>query len=177
MLIGEAIEAAKAAGLLHPAAPVEPWAPRPRAFLMCQPLREEIDQGKEDLDEKVRARWAALEGAISTFIVGGYITDKMVKQLQPPKFEHWELISGAPKPSLRVFGRFAMPDVFVGAHVKPRKGLGGMYSPQFEHEKLVCEDHWKATGLPTDGYFSDPPLFRYESYITENASRKVRVPE
>ncbi len=106
MLIGEAIEAAKAAGLLHPAAPVEPWAPRPRAFLMCQPLREEIDQGKEDLDEKVRARWAALEGAISTFIVGGYITDKMVKQLQPPKFEHWELISGAPKPSLRVFVRF-----------------------------------------------------------------------
>lgn len=105
------------------------------------------------------------------------MTENLIKQLQPPKFEHWEILCRKPKPSLRVFGRFAKPNVFVGTHVKPRKGLGGMYSPQFEHEKLVCEDHWKAAGLPEDGFFSDPPKFAYEAYITENASRKVRVPE
>ena len=140
---------------------------------MCNPLRDSIEQGKVDPDEKVRSRWADLEAAISTFIVGGYMTEKLIKQLKDEKREHWELISRKPSPSLRVFGRFAMPDVYVGTHVRPRNGMGGMWSPQFEHEKLVCEDHWNATGLGAP--FSDPPDFRYEAYITDNASRKVRV--
>jgi len=105
------------------------------------------------------------------------MTENLIKQLKPPKYEHWELLCRKPRPSLRVFGRFAKPNVFVGTHVKPRKGLGGIYSPQFEHEKLICEDHWKVAGLPEDGFFSDQPTFRYEAYITENASRKVGVPE
>ena len=177
MLIDEAIEAAKAAGLLHPAVPVEPWAPRARAFLMCVPLRDDIEAGKTDPDEKIRSRWAQLEVAISTFVVGGYVTENLVKQLQPPKHEHWELRSRKPKPSLRVFGRFAKPDVFVGTHVMLRKALGGMWSAQFEHEKLVCEAHWRDAGLPEARAFTDPPLFRYEAYVTENASRKVQVPK
>jgi hypothetical protein len=175
MLIDDAIEAAKAAGLLRPAAPIEPWEPRPRAFLMCEPLWLAIEAGRMDSDEAVRKRWAQVEANISTFIVGGRMTEGLIKQLHQPKFEHWELLCRKPKPSLRVFGRFAKPDVFVGTHVKPRKGLGGMNSPQFEYEKLVCEDHWKAAGLPGDAFFSDPPTFRYEAYITENAFRKVRV--
>jgi hypothetical protein len=177
MLIDDAIKAAKAAGLLHPSVPIEPWAPRPRAFLMCISLRDSIAAAKVDPDEKVRKRWAELEAAISTFVVGGFVNDKLLKQLEEPKFEHWELISRRPKPSLRVFGRFAKPDVFVGTHVVPRKELGGMNSPQFEQEKLVCEDHWKAAGLPGDGFFSAPPSFPYEAYITENAAKKVRVPK
>lgn len=177
MLIDDAIEAAKAAGLLRPATPIESWESRPRAFLMCRPLWEAIEGGKVDLDEAVRGRWAQVEANISTFIVGGRMTESLIKQLRPPKYEHWEILCRKPRPSLRVFGRFAKPDVFVGTHVKPRKGLGGMYSPQFEHEKLVCEDHWKNAGLPEDGFFSDPPNYPYEAYITENAARKVRVPE
>lgn len=55
----------------------------------------------------------------------------------------------------------------------PRKLLGGMWSPQFEHEKLVCEDHWNDAGLPPP--FSDVPQFRYEKYITTNASQKVQI--
>ena len=174
MLTEEKIEAAKLAGLLHPAVPIEPWAPCPRAFLMCNPLRDSISQGKVDPDEKVRKRWAELEAAISTFITGGYMTEKLIKQLKDEKNEHWELISRKPSPSLRVFGRFAMPDVFIGTHVKPRKGMGGMWSQQFEYEKLVCEEHWNAAGLGMP--FSDPPDFKYEAYITDNASRKVLVP-
>lgn len=177
MLIDDAIEAAKAAGLLRPAAPIESWEPRPRVFLMCEPLWLAIEAGGVDLDEAVRKRWAQVEANISTFIVGGRMTENLIKQLQPPKFEHWELVCRKPKPSLRVFGRFAKANVFVGTHVKPRRGMGGMWSPQFEHEKLVCEDHWKGAGLPADGFFSDPPHFRYEAYITKNATRNVRVPE
>lgn len=141
---------------------------------MCRPLVLAIEQGKFAEDEKTRQPWAKLEAAISHFIEGGYVTDDIIKQLKPPKYEHWELRSRKPRPSMRVFGRFAMPDVFVGTHVEKRDGLGGMWSPEFEHQKLVCEDHWRDAGLPDP--FSDEPLFRYERYITSNANKKIRVP-
>jgi hypothetical protein len=170
MLIDDAIEAAKASGALVPARPVAPWVGEPRAFLMCRPLREAIEAARQSGDEKVIRRWAQLEADIGHFVGGGYVTDDLLKQLEPEKYEHWELISRRPKPSLRVFGRFAEPDVFVGTHVVPRGGLGGMWSPQFEHEKLVCEDHWRDAGLPEPFRGT-----RYEDYITDNASRRVRV--
>lgn len=140
---------------------------------MCQPLHADLADGRGSADEKVRQRWARLEASMSMFVEGGYVNDGLFKQLQPPKFEHWELRSRKPRPSLRVFGRFAAPDVFVGTHVVERQLLGGMWSQEFEQEKLVCEDHWRAAGLPDP--FSDAPNFRYERYITSNASPKVRI--
>lgn len=140
---------------------------------MCKPLYTELELGKSDKDETVRKRWAELEGAMIHFVEGGRMTEQLIKQLKPEKFEHWELLSRKPRPSLRVFGRFALPDVFIGTHVKERKGMGGMWSPQFEHEKLVCEEHWESAGL--SAVYSDAPQFRYESYITENAAAKIGI--
>lgn len=140
---------------------------------MCRPLNEEIENGRLNTDPKVRQRWAALEAAISVFVEGGYVTEKLLKQLKDPKYEHWELISRRPKPSLRVFGRFAKPDVFIGTHVQIRTLLKGMWSAEFEHEKLICEEHWNNIGL--DQPFSAPPDFSYEKYITTNSSRKLKV--
>lgn len=162
------------AGLLMAAKPSVPWAAEPRAFLMCVPLQTAIEAGRADPDPKLRNRWARLEASISYFIEGLYVTDHLMKQLEPQKFEHWELKSRKPRPSLRVFGRFAKPDIFIGTHVVPRPLLRGMWSPEYEHEKLVCEDHWSQAGLPPP--FSDRPRFRYEAYITGNASRKIKVP-
>lgn len=173
MLISEAIALARQNGKLVPARPVVPWAGEPRAFLMCKPLAEIISDGRASPDEKERQRWAKLEASIGHFVEGGYVNDDLIKQLQPPKFEHWELRSRKPRPSLRVFGRFAKPDVFVGTHVERRDALGGMWSTAFEHNKLVCEEHWRNAGLPAP--FSDPPHFRYERYITSNAQRKIQV--
>ena len=147
---------------------------------MCKPLFTAIDAGRAHDDEKVRERWAQLEGDIGTFVEGGLVTEGLVKQLVDPKYEHWELISRRPNPSWRVFCRFAKPDVLIGTHVVPRAGLGGMWSPQFEHEKLVCEDYWRDAGLPVapfPGAFTDAPDFRYEAYITANARRKLKVPK
>lgn len=172
MLIIETIEVAKAAGKLIPVRPIASWVAQPRAFLMCVPLYEVLEAGKTNPDERIRQRWATLEAAISHFVEGGLVTEDLIKQLKPPKYEHWELRSRKPRPSLRVFGRFALPDVFVGTHVDRRDRLGGMWSPEFEHEKLVCEDHWNATGLSTP--FTHP-LFQYEAYITENARPKLAV--
>lgn len=173
MLILDAIKAATSAGKLFPAERIAPWSGEPRAFLMCKPLYDSVQHGRSSLDEKERQSWAKLEAAMSHFIEGGYVTDDLIKQLGPPKYEHWELRSRKPRPSLRVFGRFACPDVFVGTHVCLRKALGGMWSPQYEHEKLVCEDHWKDAGMPAP--YTAPPDFHYESYMTSNARKKIRV--
>lgn len=173
MLSSGEIEAAKSGGTLFPVKSPNPWMGERRSFLMCCPLRDALEAGKSDNDEKERKRWAQLEAAMIHFVENGRMNAKLIKQLIPEKYEHWELISRKPRPSYRVFGRFALPDVFVGTHVKLRKGMGGMWSPQFEHEKLVCEGHFKDAGLSS--FFSSPPDFKYEAYITENASREIRI--
>src|SRR5208283_4365189 len=114
-----------------------------------------------------------LEAAMIHFVENGRITEKLMKQLSPPKYEHWELKNTRPRPSLRVFGRFYLPDIFVGTHVMPRSTLGGMNSPQFEHEKLLCEQYYREAGLTS--FFTDKPHHRYSSYITENATATIRV--
>jgi hypothetical protein len=173
MLTHDALGMALKGGKLFLLDPIADWEAEPRGFLLCEPLMESIIVGRRDTDEKVRQVWARLEAAIRYFVEGGYVTRKFMKQLVPPKYEHWELICRRPRPSLRVFGRFAHPDIFVGTHVVERKLLGGMWSPEFEHEKLVCEDYWKDAGLPDP--FTDAPGFRYEEYITSNASADIKI--
>jgi hypothetical protein len=172
MLIRDVVAGAVADGKLVPIQPIAPWSGKPRGFLVCAALAVEMQRGREDGDPKVRARWATLEAAMSYFVEGHAVTDDLIKQLIPAKFEHWELRSRKPRPSLRVFGRFVDRDIFVGTHIKNRDELGAMWSVQFEHEKLVCEDHWKAAGLPDP--YSDAPHFRYSSYMS-NASKKLRL--
>jgi hypothetical protein len=126
MLTDSLIERAKALGKLIPARPTASWAGEKRAFLMCAALYEAIERGRQAEDVRTIKRWAQLVADIGHFVEGGRVTEKLVKQLDPPKYEHWELISRKPKPGLRVFGRFAKPDVFIGTHVLERAGLGGM---------------------------------------------------
>jgi hypothetical protein len=170
MLTPDLIEAAKAAGKLIPARPTAPWAGERRAFLMCKPLWVAIEIGRRSREERAIKRWAQLEADIGYFVEGGYITEDRIKQLEPYKYEHWELRSLKPRPSLRVFGRFAEPDVFIGTHVVERPPLGVKWSINWEIEKLYCEDYWYAAGLQTPFSAND-----YEEYITENASRKLKV--
>jgi hypothetical protein len=170
MLTGDVLEAAKAAGKLVPARAIVPWAAEPRAFLMCKPLCDAIETARLSPDPLVIKRWAQLEADISHFIEEGYITEDRMKQLEPYEYEHWELRSLRPRSSLRVFGRSAAPDVFIGTHVVERPPLGEKWSVRWEIEKLNCEEYWNDAGLgmPFSGS-------AYEDYITENASRRVRV--
>jgi hypothetical protein len=173
MLIQNIINNAVKAGKLFVPERVVEWEGEPRAFFMCRPLFEALQEGRNSPIAKERQSWAELEAAMRHFIEGGPITDDRIKQLAPQKLEHWEMRILKPRPALRVFGRFADADVFIGTHVKLRKDLGDKWSQQFEHEKLVCEDHWRDAGLPVP--YTAPPEFPYGSYITSNAQKKIRV--
>ena len=105
-----------------------------------------------------------------------YALDEQVRRYESEgrvkKFEHWELRSVRPRPSLRLFGRFAEPNVFVGTHIVERAPLGAKWSQSWEIEKLICEDEWKQAMGNARPFQSDT----YEDYITENSSRCPRVP-
>lgn len=171
MLIPEEVRRAFRDGKLQPFKSPLPWAEAPRAFLMTAHLERQINEGLASQVDTVHARWEKLQADISHFVEGGYINWGLMKWLDPHKFEHWELKSVRPRPSLRVLGRFACPDVFVGTHVLARTELKGKWDITWELQKLECEDHWKAALGDTSPYHAAA----YEQYITENAGRDIMV--
>lgn len=173
MLIPQRVKDAVQTGKLVAYEPFASWVGEPRCLFMCEAIRKDIEEARDNPDEKTRQCWAKVEAAFSHFVEGGFISSNRLKQLQDYKHEHWEFRCIAPKPSIRVFGRFLMPDVFVATHSAFRKKLGAMWSPEFEHEKLVCEEHWNNAGLTA--FFSAPPTYDYERYITENAQRRLLI--
>lgn len=97
----------------------------------------------------------------------------LLKPLSPRRYETWCLRSRRPTPGLRVFGRFALPNVFVGTHVVKRKKLGGFGAMNWEIERLNCEEHWNAL-------FQASPLSGGDSlthYVTENADDGEWLPD
>jgi hypothetical protein len=172
MIISTAIEAAKASGGLIPFIPPLTGLSRPRAFLMTKRLKEQISEGLVSPDAKRVERWDRLRADIAYYVGNGLVTWSLMRWLDPKKFEHWELRSVRPRPSLRVFGRFAEADVFIGTHMVERAPLGGKWSLNWELEKLICEDEWNQA-LPGCAPFR---ASSYEEYITENAYRFPRVP-
>ncbi len=173
MLIDDEIREAVLDGRLFKKAPVRRWSSESRVFLMCPALRQAIEAGKTEAASSDWKSFAQLEVAISSYIEGNLITESLLKQLEPKKFEHWAVRSRRPKPSIRVFGRFVKPDWFVGTHLKLRRELGKKWADTWEQEKLVCEDHWRDAGLSKP--FSAPPDFKYEAYITDNATAKLGI--
>jgi len=173
MLMRQALRTARRFGKLIPARRLGPAAATKRTLLMCAPVHDDLGRGRSDPDERVRQRWAALEAAFDHFAEGGRVDPNFLKHLLPKKYEHWTLRNRSPRPGLRVFGRFAEPDVFVATHVVPRSELGDMWSSRYEQEKLVCEQHWKDAGLPEP--YSDPPDFAMTSYVTSNSFASLPV--
>jgi hypothetical protein len=172
MIIRDAVEAAKASGALIPFVPPISWVSKPRALLMTKRLAGQITGGLSSPDEGRRERWDRLRADLSHFVEGGLTTWATMKWLDPQKYEHWEIKSRRPRPSLRVFGRFAEPNIFVGTHVVERVSLGAKWSLNWEFEKLICEDEWKLALGDAQFFHGDA----YEAYITENAYRFPKVP-
>ncbi len=73
-------------------------------------------------------------------------------RLNRPKDEVWDIRSIAPRPGIRIFGRFAERDVFVGLFWSPRSveipfsqrlPLGEKDSVEWKNAILECKSEWK----------------------------------
>jgi hypothetical protein len=109
---------------------------------MSEVLAAQIQTGITSSDQKLAERWERLRADISHYVENGLITWNFMKWLDPKKYEHWNLRSVRPRPSMRVFGRFAEPSVFIGTHTVARASLKGKWSIEWELEKLRCEEIW-----------------------------------
>ena len=70
-------------------------------------------------------------------------------RLDKPEHEIWDIRSRDPKPGLRIFGRFADINFFVGLIWRPRSvewedkmPLGSGKSIEWDIEKIQCESAW-----------------------------------
>ena len=165
MLTLDEIEAAKQAHAIVAVRPLVPWVPIPRVFFVSPELLDAMEVG--GAQPATRDRYQSLRADIDHFVSGGFINWGLMKWLDPKNHEIWELRSVRPRPSLRVFGRFAQPNVFVGTHLAERRSLKGKWSLEFELEKLRAEEIWNRI-FNASAPFSAPD---YEGYITENALR------
>jgi hypothetical protein len=143
------------------------WAQCKRVILMCPEVDEALNQERNS--PKDITRWAALEADMSWFVEAGYVNRQFLKRLTKVH-EVWTLRSVRPKPSLRVFGRFAEPDVFIATHIVERSELGEKDSEGYRREILRCKSKWSQL-------FTSPPHSgkSYNDYITENATEQPAI--
>ena len=93
-------------------------------------------------------RMGFLEVDLHRFINGDQITigrdDEKTCFLKPLSncSEVWELRSRDPKPSIRIFGRFAGKDAFIATNLEFRKLMGGLRSRAFAVERRICVTTW-----------------------------------
>lgn len=71
-----------------------------------------------------------------------------MKRLDPGRDEVWEIRSRDPDPEIRLLGRFAETDVFIGTRCLDREYLGKEHSRQWRDEMVRCGSDWRKLFFP-----------------------------
>ncbi len=94
------------------------------------------------------------------------------KPLNPRSEEVWEIRSRDPSPSCRVFGSFAMLDVFVALNASLREPLAGEGSPEWREKIRNCKAGWRRL-FPTYNPHSGNQI---HDYIRDNVVEVGKLP-
>jgi hypothetical protein len=86
-------------------------------------------------------------------------------RLDPGRDEVWEIRSRAPKPGIRVFGRFADTDHLILLNWEYREPLGGPGSEEFNIEIRKCKAEWRKLFPTYDAHTGD----KVHEYVKRNA--------
>jgi hypothetical protein len=124
-------------------------------------------------DPKQGIRWGSLRADLENFIQASRIQvpsdSRRAKaaymgRLQPDADEVWDIRSRDPRPGMRVFGRFAAKDLFVGLIWAERPSLHDFDSEEFTRAARKCKTDW------TNLFHPYPPLRgRYPDDYISNA--------
>lgn len=104
-------------------------------------------------DAAMEERCGALRADLDHFISGATLTvsrepyrkpkQTFLSRLDPGRDEVWVIRSRAPKPGIRVFGRFAQRDVFVALSWAWRSELDGPGSKDWRDAAVGCIAEWR----------------------------------
>ena len=139
-----------------------------RVLLITEMLRDTLDGPWSSTDDE--DRFNRLRADLEHFVTGGFIDPNYIKKMKKTE-EVWTIRSVRPRPSLRVFGRFAIPDVLVATHYHDRQFLGEFNSRDWRQEIRHCKAKWRGlfpsyqplSGENINAYVSnaaDPALFK-----------------
>lgn len=171
MSMQEMLDSAQEDGALHFWEPLLPGA-HIRMLYVANDLYHEVLGGQRD-----GYRMGSLVRDFDRFCSGSQITvgtgresTCFMKPLEPVDDEVWELRCRDPQPQVRVFGRFALPDIFVATNALYRDELGDISQTKWEGnswpaEILRCKRKW-ATILPALPPYSGGSI---HAYITQGA--------
>lgn len=155
--------------------PKMPSEPMVRALYASAEVHRLIVGPWADSEEEIRCGrlWADFDRFVEGRVIPVALSspyskprDTYLSRLDPAHDEVWEIRSRAPKPAIRVFGRFADRDCFVALRWKFRKELGGQSSNEFRHEVRGCLADWRRIfpsydafrGNTVDEYISEKVL-------------------
>ena len=138
MSIGGEIQNRVAEGRLFYVRPRAPGAAERRVMLVSEWLNELLES---DVVADVE-RIARLEAQLSHFVEGGVVDPSYIRRLRKPAHALFEIRSRRPRPSIRVFGRFADKDVFISLNAALRAPLGGRGSRPWRDEIVRSHVLW-----------------------------------
>jgi len=152
-------------GRLFPLDPTLPGTPVRRPVFVSPDLHQKLlgPWTDDDLDE---SRWIELRADIDTFISGGRVSvgpHGYLSHLKPYE-EVWEIRSINPRPSVRVFCRFADTDTLIAHTVRARKPLAGEKSIEWGQAIRDCKATWRALFPAYNPHFGDS----ISAYISEH---------
>jgi hypothetical protein len=160
---------------------VEPLLPvaHARVIYVTRELDEALAAGAEAEEGSTAHRIGLLQTDLDWFIAGELITvgygkedHCRMKPLDPQDEEVWEIRSRDPKPSIRVFGRFSEPDVFIATHMAWRSELGAWGSQEWATEIRRCKAAWRQL-FPT---YPPHSGVNVHDYVTENVVAVGDIP-
>lgn len=174
MSIHVSIEDAVARGLLFLVEPTMQSEPMNRA-LYASPTVHRLTTGPW-ADEAEQYRSGQLRADFDRFVEGRLVPvaldsphkkpkDTYLSRMDPAEDEVWQIRSRAPRPAIRVFGRFAYRDCFVALTWRFRKELEGRESRAHKKEIRNCLAAWRRT-FPSYNAFTGESV---NDYISEKA--------
>ena len=174
MSIHDLLHDAVARGLLIPVEPTMPNEPMIRALYASPAVHRLITGPWADKEEEIRCGrlWADFDRFVEGRVIPVALNspyskprDTYLSRLDPAEDEVWEIRSRAPRPAIRVFGRFADRDCFVALDWRLRKELGGPGSKEFRQEVRNCLAAWRHTFPSYDAFKGNT----VDEYISEKA--------
>ncbi len=127
--------------MLFPLVPKAAGTPIRRALFVAEGLWNALDspEGDDEWDERIGKLRADLE----MFVSEREITPKYLFLLYRAADAVWEIRSAKDQPSLRVLGRFPLPDVLVATNFARREVLGGWQSREWKNVKRATLAIWR----------------------------------